>query len=342
MLLLLAMTGQEAATHGMIAAMTEAATPLTGCASPPRVWDTRDVHAAEAFDYYREGICACFMPLRPELGRTQRTGFRSVVRSWDMPAGALNLVSARAHDVLRTRAEIAASPIPAVYVNLQIDGVCAIRQGGRTVALYPGQVGLFDADTPFALDHSRRPGLRVASFLVPRAALPGPVAPGAVARLSDHPVYGRLLAEAAQALSHSAQMQAEAGPLHNLFLSLVAMSAEAPQTPPSTIETAQRARIHAAIRANATRPGWRLADCAAELGLSGRRVQRLLADQQDGFAAALTRARLDMAARMLRDPAHDHRPVADIALDVGYSEAAPFSRAFRAAYGCPPGLWRRQ
>lgn len=330
----------------MIAAMTETAAAMTGSAGapgttgPPRVWDTRDVAAAEAFDYYREGICACFMPLRPELARGARGGFRSVVRSWDMPAGALNMVSARAHDVLRTRAEIAASPGPAVYVNLQIDGICTIRQQGRTVALGPGQVGMFDADTPFALDHSQRPGLRVASFLVPRAALPAAVAPGLALRLSDHPLYGRLLAEAAEALTLSASAQTGTGALHGLFLSLVAMSADLPEPAPATAAAAQRARIHAVIRANAARPGWRLTDCAAELDLSTRQVQRLLADDDDGFATALTRARLALAARMLRDPAHRHRPVADIAQAVGYAEPAPFARAFRTAFGAPPGSWR--
>ena len=335
------MTGQKPATRGMIAAMTEAAIPVTHRASPPRVWDTGDVPAAEAFDYYREGICACFMPLRPELAHGARGGFRSVVRSWEMPSGALNMVSARAHDVLRTRAEIAASPGPAVYVNLQLDGICTIRQQGRTFALSPGQVGVFDADTPFALDHSQRPGLRVASFLVPRAALPGQVAPGA-SRLSDHPLYGGLLTEAAHALVRAAGMQDRTDQLHGLFLSLVAMSVDLPEPDPATAAAAQRARIHAVIRANAARPGWRLTDCAAELGLSTRQIQRLLADDDDGFAAALTRARLVLAAHMLRDPAHRHRPVADIALAVGYAEPAPFARAFRAAFGAPPGAWRKQ
>lgn len=318
--------------------MTQAAAPLTEPAPRPRVWDTRDVGAAEAFDYYREGICSAFMPLRPELARAARQGFRSVVRSYAMPEGALNHVSARQHTVTRTRAEIAASPGPCWYVNLQIDGICTILQAGRAMALHPGEVGLFDSDATFTLDHSRRAGLRVASLMVPKAGLAADFAPGPH-RLSDHPVYGALLAEAARALTGAAERQAPAAGLHGVFLSLVALAAEAPA--PGLRAEGQRLRLRACIRANAARAGWALGDCAAELGLSPRQIQRLLADEDDGFAAALSRERLARAAQLLRDPAEAHRPAAEIALAVGYADPAPFARAFRAAYGVPPGAWRR-
>jgi AraC-like DNA-binding protein len=324
--------------------MTEGAQTLTAATGAPRIWDTRDVPAPEAFDFYREGICACFMPLRPELARDARAGFRSVVRSYAMPAGALNLVSARTHQVRRTRAEIAASPEPCYYVNLQLDGVCEIVQGGAALALHPGEVGLFDSDRYFTLNHDQRPGLRVASLLVPKAALTGAGFGAGPIRLSQHPVYGALIVEAARALTANAEQGgARIAELHRLFLTLVAMAGPdgAPEDGAASRVTAQRLRVRAAIRANAARAGWTLADCAAELALSPRYVQRLLADEEDGFAAALTRERLAQAARLLRDPAQAHRPVADIALMVGFSDAAPFSRAFRASYGRAPGAWRR-
>ena len=320
--------------------MTQHAAPVTESASPPRVWDTRDVAPGEAFDYYREGICAAFMPLRPELGREARATFRAGVHSHEMPggeqAGALNIVSARSHSVLRTGAEIASSPMPCWYVNLQLGGLCAITQAGRTVALHPGEVGLFDSDAPFTLDHSRRSGLRVASLMVPKSAIPTRFAPGPH-RLSDHPVYGALCLEAARALTDTAQRQGPLGGLHEVFLKLVGLAAEDAGTPSPDGATL---RIHAAIRANAARPGWSLADCAAEIGLSARQIQRLLAAEDDGFAAALSRERLARAARLLRAPGR-RLGVADIAFAVGYSDPAPFARAFRAAYGLSPGAWRR-
>ncbi|MCA2012526.1 helix-turn-helix domain-containing protein [Cereibacter sphaeroides] len=318
--------------------MTQRASALTETAMPPRIWDTSDVPAPEAFEYYREGICAAFTPLSPELSRGARAGFRSVVRSHAMPAGALNHVSARAHQVIRTRADIAASPEPCWYVNLQFDGICGIEQAGKRLDLHPGEVGLFDSDRIFTLDHSRRAGLRVASLLLPKRLVPVDFAPGPH-RLSDHPVYGRLLSEAALALTEGAERGVSVDGLHAVLLTLVGLAADdetdlSPSAGPLL-------RVRASIRRNANRAGWGLSDCAAELGLSIRQVQRLLARDNDGFATAVTRERLTLAAQMLRDPAQSSVPVGEVALAVGYTDAAPFSRAFRAAYGVAPGAWRR-
>jgi AraC-like DNA-binding protein len=315
--------------------MTERATP-----PGPRVWNTDDVGEAEAFDYYREGVCAAFMPLRPELRSAARGGFRSVVRSHAMPDGALNLVSARAHDVLRTRTEIAASPEPCWYINLQMDGICGITQAERTVALYPGQVGLFDSDDVFTLDHSRRAGLRVASLLVPKRLLPVRFAPGAH-RLSDHPDYGALIAEAARSLVRAAESGRPRDGLHQLFLSLIALAACDRSLDEGVVSAGHHVRIEAAIRANAARAGWGLADCADQLGLAPRTIQRALARKDDTFSDCLARTRLARAAQLLRAAEHAHRSVSEIALIVGYSDAAPFGRAFRTAYGVSPGAWRK-
>nr|WP_232327926.1 helix-turn-helix transcriptional regulator [Kibdelosporangium sp. MJ126-NF4] len=52
---------------------------------------------------------------------------------------------------------------------------------------------------------------------------------------------------------------------------------------------------------------------------------------------ALREIRMDAARRLLRDPA---RPVTQIALTVGYSSTAAFSRAFSAHHGVAPQEWR--
>jgi AraC-like DNA-binding protein len=52
----------------------------------------------------------------------------------------------------------------------------------------------------------------------------------------------------------------------------------------------------------------------------------------------LTRQRLGKASGMLRESSES---IGRIAGDVGYSSEASFTRAFRKAYGAPPGTWRR-
>jgi AraC-like DNA-binding protein len=50
---------------------------------------------------------------------------------------------------------------------------------------------------------------------------------------------------------------------------------------------------------------------------------------------------LERSRRDLLDPALRARPVSAIAARHGFTEPAHFSRAFRAAYGRPPGEYRR-
>src|SRR5262249_17264920 len=73
---------------------------------------------------------------------------------------------------------------------------------------------------------------------------------------------------------------------------------------------------------------------AAELvRMSGRTLQRRLSRESLTFAGVVARARLDMAQRMLDDPG---RRVIDVALELGYSDPAHFTRAFVRWTGVAP------
>jgi AraC-like DNA-binding protein len=72
--------------------------------------------------------------------------------------------------------------------------------------------------------------------------------------------------------------------------------------------------------------------------VSARTLQRRLFDEGLTFAGIVARARLDVAQRMLDDPA---RRVIDVALDLGYSDPAHFTRAFVRWTGLAPREFRR-
>jgi AraC-like DNA-binding protein len=72
--------------------------------------------------------------------------------------------------------------------------------------------------------------------------------------------------------------------------------------------------------------------------VSARTLQRRLSDDGLTFADVVARARFDVAQRMLDDPA---RKVVDVALDLGYSDHAHFTRAFVRWTGLSPRNFRR-
>jgi len=99
--------------------------------------------------------------------------------------------------------------------------------------------------------------------------------------------------------------------------------------------------IVAQVRAALTRrlPGSeaRLAPVAAELGLSGRTLQRKLADAGSSFQQELDTVRYGMAQDYLRRP---DLGLVDIAFKLGFQEQSAFTHAFRDWSGMNPGAWR--
>jgi AraC-like DNA-binding protein len=72
--------------------------------------------------------------------------------------------------------------------------------------------------------------------------------------------------------------------------------------------------------------------------LSPRTLQRRLCDEGLTFAHVVTRVRFDVARRMLADPG---RKVIDVALELGYSDPAHFTRAFARWTALAPRDFRR-
>jgi AraC-like DNA-binding protein len=78
---------------------------------------------------------------------------------------------------------------------------------------------------------------------------------------------------------------------------------------------------------------------AEAVRMSARTLQRRLHSEGLTFARVVAKARFSEAQRMLGDPA---RKVIDVALDLGYSDHAHFTRAFERWTDVPPREFRRR
>ena len=81
-----------------------------------------------------------------------------------------------------------------------------------------------------------------------------------------------------------------------------------------------------------------LAHMAEAAGMSTRSLQRRLATSGASFTRLADEARFEAAAPLLRDPG---LRITDVAVELGYSDAANFTRAFRRWAGVPPEVFRR-
>ena len=78
---------------------------------------------------------------------------------------------------------------------------------------------------------------------------------------------------------------------------------------------------------------------ARQLAMSGRTLQRRLAAEGVSYQQLLSAARKEAAARYLSDPT---LAICEVAYLIGYSEPAPFHRAFKRWYGMTPEIFREQ
>jgi AraC-like DNA-binding protein len=79
-------------------------------------------------------------------------------------------------------------------------------------------------------------------------------------------------------------------------------------------------------------------EVARAMHMSGRTLQRRLEQEGTTFSDVLDRALLDVARRVLADPS---TTLTDVAVRLGFSDLATFTRAFKRWTGMPPGQWRR-
>jgi AraC-like DNA-binding protein len=99
--------------------------------------------------------------------------------------------------------------------------------------------------------------------------------------------------------------------------------------------------VQAFINQNLGDPGLSPMAVAAAHHISLRSLHQLFHDEGLAVAGWIRSRRLERCRRDLADPHLDGRPVAAIGARWGFSSAADFSRAFRAAHGMPPAEYRR-
>lgn len=135
-----------------------------------------------------------------------------------------------------------------------------------------------------------------------------------------------------------------AGPkLAHSFLSILALAPfpdEAAEKIRSSALDFRCNQIRAYIDKNFWRPDLTVMVVAKHFQLSPRYIQQALSVGGITPGEYLRNCRLEAAARRLRDPAHAHRSITQIALDCGFNSSAYFSTEFRRAHGMSPRDFR--
>lgn len=303
-----------------------------------RSWSTQDVDSHLALAYWIETVCNRFLEL--EIDTPLREGFRASLQQAELGATTLNVLSATSQCVRRTRAKIAHSRYPVLFLLQLRAGRMRLRQLMHEAQLHPGESVLIDGTAPYELECPE--ATRALALRLPEPWLRGWIPypdrmgvrvfsgggwSGALnAALSNLDVSGleQLVLPRSTVAEHVVAL-----------LTLAVGSAEPPEHPPRLLE-----RFIGTLCERLHEPELSPHDVALEHHISRRSLHYAFARAGTTFVEQLVRLRLERAREMLRDPGRAELPVSDVAAACGFADPSHFARRFRRRFAQAPREYR--
>ncbi len=312
------------------------------------VLSTATVEPAHRLAYWVDMVCDTYVQLDcdPPAGACAIEG---EIAADTLATLRLSRVTASAQNVRRTPAKVAASSDDYFLVSIQTEGHGIVSQDGRHALLAPGDFALYDSTRPYELRFDgpfqqlvlMLPGPTLRTALRGTESLTATTVSGA--RGAGHLMIGmiRTLATDIDTLAPESAAAVADSVSQILVAGLAALPA-ARRPAISHLTAYRREQIKALAREGLRDPELNVAEIAARLRLSPSTLHRAWAGEACSLGDWIWSQRLDAARRDLCDPACAARSVSEIAYGWGFSDAAHFSRAFRARFGCAPRELRAQ
>lgn len=296
-------------------------------------WNTSLIPQYQRAEFWRSAVCDAFLAMTPRIPRTQ--DFEARLDHLSLERVYLNQVTAPAHGVSRTAADINRDDKQMFFVNLSPNGRCHVRQQGREHTALAGELILIESSSTYSIDLPDDGALL--SLAVPREWLANacPQALDRTAQKIPESAASHLLAQQMIELTRIPEVDVlQAGLISQAMVSLLAaaLSVTGLKVPsaPSRLRKLQQLISHHFVDQNFGPKQ------AAELaGISLRSLHLEFAKSGSTFGIDLQNYRLEQARQALLH--HDrYGLVSKVARDCGFNSAEHFSRCFRQRFGLAP------
>jgi AraC-like DNA-binding protein len=234
-------------------------------------------------------------------------------------------------------------------VDVVAQGEVVVEQDGRQARLHPGDFAFVDLSRPAHWTNAW--STRVVAIAFPRKLLPLPADDAAqltAVGMTGDDGTGALFSSTARQLARQVDRLDPAGGARvgtaTLDLLTVALAGHLDRHDEVPGDVSQRAlllRVRAFIEGRLADPELTPGTVASAHHVSLRSLYKLFEGEQTSVASLIRQRRLERCRRDLLDPSLRGVPVSAIAARWGLTNAAHFSRAFRAAYGASPVEYRR-
>lgn len=309
-----------------------------------RHWSTRDVLPRDQFAYWREAVCEAVLNVATENpAEDDFAGDIACAGYGDLRFAAF---TSSPHQVVRRQSHIRRSSHAHYLISLQRSGVSRMQQCGQICELQPGDIGIVDGSRPFSVTFPRAVDRIVAvipsGMLQSRAPWLQERPIGVMTR--DRALHGMLHTYIERLAGPDCSSQTEAELLTDNLCNLVALlmargdaEYKAAQERLSDLD-----RMLAFLRRHLSDPQLSPQALADHMGLSVRTIHKRFEQTATTFGRTLLETRLDACHRALTDPRCAAMTVSQIAYGFGFNDLSHFTKTFRARYGVPPGMYRKQ
>ncbi|PRI09978.1 helix-turn-helix domain-containing protein [Leucobacter massiliensis] len=295
---------------------------------------------------FRSIVSASFVPLRVSAEHTEP--FEARLVSADADEVVFTEVTARPHLVERTPETIASGGSGYYKVSLLLAGSSIIVQDGRETVMQPGDLTVYDTSRPYSLLFDEAFRNLIMMFPKNRLELPDAFTEQLTAVSLNREdaglaqvISGFLAQFPGQLTSIDERVRAK---LAHTSLDLVStlfahiLDADPQQRDPRQLLLQ---KIYAHIDAHLGSPDLSPRSIAAAHYISTRHLHALFREAGSTVSTRIRDRRLERCRAELLDPVLSDRTVSAIAARWGFTDAAHFSRTFKAAYGVSPSELRR-
>lgn len=309
-----------------------------------RHWSTTDVPARQQFAYWREAVCEAVMNVATE--DAPDADFSGDIACADYGELRFASFTSTAHRIVRQPFHIGRSNSAHYLISLQRRGTGRMQQAGETCELGAGDIGIVDGARPFSVTFPDTVDRAIA--VIPSAMLQSRapwLRERPIGRMTRDPdLHPMLRATIERLAGPDCRSGAEAEMLADNLCNLVALlsAREDRERKASQANLSDLDRMLAFVRRHLGDPQLDPQTLADHLQVSVRTVHKRFEAAETSFGRALLDLRLDAARRALSDPRCRTLTVTRIAYGAGFNDLSHFTKAFRARFGLPPGMYRKQ
>jgi AraC family transcriptional regulator, positive regulator of tynA and feaB len=308
---------------------------------------TETVRPLERFAYWREVVSQHFVHLHPD--QVVRGLFHGEIWAKNLGGVSVSQVTSGRQRVLRTAADIARSPAPLYFMNIQVAGAGSFRQGAAERETSRGDIFFVDplrefelgCERPFRHLSLKLPRELIDARLAGRRSIEGAIIP------ASHPLACLMTRYVTTAFDIAESAPPGAGAM--IAEHVINLVAEAlGDVHPGNVRPSDARRAAVFMRACHTialrfaDPALKIEEIADDAGVSIRLLQLVFAERGTSVSRRIFDERIQQAAKLLSDPRATHRTVTDIAFACGFNDSSHFGRVFSSRLAMTPSQWRKQ